>query len=39
VTRIIRVKDLMEAAKIARGCPILDDGGTVEVRPIRPMPA
>jgi hypothetical protein len=35
---IIRAKDLEEAAEIARGCPIFDNGGTVEVRPIQPMP-
>jgi hypothetical protein len=32
---IIEAKDLQHAARIASGCPILDDGGSVEVRPIR----
>ncbi|HXU75541.1 MAG TPA: YciI family protein [Methylomirabilota bacterium] len=36
---ILRARDLKEAAEMARGCPILENGGTVEVRPIRPMPA
>ncbi len=34
---IIRADDLSQAEKIARGCPILADGGSVEVRPINPM--
>jgi len=32
---IIEAPDLQHAARIASGCPILDDGGSVEVRPIR----
>ena len=36
---IIRARDLNEAAQIARGCPIFENDGTVEVRPIHAMPA
>jgi hypothetical protein len=31
---VIEAKDLDEAAQIARGCPVLDFGGSVEVRPV-----
>jgi hypothetical protein len=31
---IIEAKDLGEAAHIASGCPVLDHGGSVEVRPV-----
>ncbi len=34
---VILAKDLEEAAQIGSGCPILDSGGRVEVRPVRPM--
>jgi hypothetical protein len=34
---VIVAKDLDEAAKIGSGCPILESGGKVEVRPVRPM--
>jgi len=34
---LIEAKDLAQATELARGCPILDGGGTVEVRPIRQM--
>ena len=34
---IVEAKDATEAARIASGCPILEGGGTVEVRPVRPM--
>lgn len=34
---IISAKDLAEAAQLASGCPILEGGGSVEVRPIRSM--
>jgi len=30
---VIEAKDLDEAAELARGCPILEVGGSVEVRP------
>jgi hypothetical protein len=29
-----RVRDLDEAAKLASACPVLDFGGSVEVRPV-----
>lgn len=32
---LIIAKDLDEATELAKGCPILDLGGRVEVRPIR----
>ncbi len=35
---MILAKDLNEAAEIARGCPIFENGGTIEVRPIQVMP-
>ncbi|HEX5317496.1 MAG TPA: YciI family protein [Candidatus Kapabacteria bacterium] len=34
---IIKAKDLTEAAKIAKGCPVFEFGGSVEVRPVAPM--
>lgn len=34
---IVTAKSLDEAAELAKGCPILDLGGGVEVRPIRPF--
>lgn len=34
---IIKAADLKEAAELAKGCPILTVGGTVEVRPILEM--
>ncbi|MHB8637119.1 MAG: YciI family protein [Fimbriimonadaceae bacterium] len=36
---LIKAKDLAEANELAKGCPILDVGGTVEVRPVMEMPA
>ncbi len=36
---IIKAKDLTEAAEIAKGCPIFDNGGAVEVRKIAPIPS
>jgi hypothetical protein len=35
---ILKAADLNEAAEIAKGCPIFDNGGTVEVRKIAPVP-
>ena len=35
---IIEASDLRHAAQIASGCPILDGGGSVEVRPVLPLP-
>ena len=34
---LIEAKDLEQAAQIASGCPILEVGGSVEVRPVRAM--
>ena len=34
---IIEAKDLEQAARIAAGCPILEVGGMVEVRPVQPI--
>jgi len=36
---IIKARDLAEAAEIAKGCPIFDNGGNVEVRKIAPIPS
>jgi hypothetical protein len=34
---LVEAKDLSQAAGLASGCPILEYGGVVEVRPIRQM--
>jgi hypothetical protein len=34
---LIEARDLDEAAKIAAGCPIFENGGMVEVRPVMPI--
>ena len=34
---IIKAADITEAATIAKGCPLFQDGGTVEVRPVQQM--
>lgn len=34
---IITASDVAQAAELAKGCPILDGEGSVEVRPIRSM--
>jgi hypothetical protein len=34
---VILAKDLDEAAQIGSGCPLLDSGGKVEVRPVLQM--
>ena len=34
---IIEARDLAAAAEIAKGCPILEVGGSVEVRPIQQL--
>jgi len=34
---LVQAKDISEAAKLAAGCPIFDNGGFVEVRPIMQM--
>ena len=35
---IIEASDSAEAARIASGCPILEGGGSVEVRPVMQLP-
>lgn len=35
---IIEARDFAHAAEIASRCPILERGGSVEVRPVRPLP-
>ena len=34
---IVKARDLAEAAELSKGCPILEGGGSVEVRPVLPM--
>lgn len=34
---IVQARDLAQAAHLAGGCPILQNGGSVEVRPVMPM--
>jgi hypothetical protein len=34
---IVEAKDLEQASQIASGCPVLDHGGSVEVRPVMQM--
>jgi hypothetical protein len=34
---IVTAQDLNEAAEIAKGCPIFEHGGAVEVRTLQPM--
>jgi hypothetical protein len=34
---IIEARDIDQAAQIASGCPIVEGGGSVEVRPVRKM--
>lgn len=34
---ILEAKDLDHAAQLASGCPIIEGGGSVEVRPVRQM--
>ena len=36
---IVKANDVDEAAEVAKGCPILQAGGNVEVRPIIPVEA
>jgi hypothetical protein len=36
---VIDAKDLAQAVEISKGCPILEGGGSVEVRPIMKMTA
>jgi hypothetical protein len=32
---LIEAKDLAQAVELSKGCPVLDGGGSVEVRPVR----
>ncbi len=34
---LIEAKDIAHATELAKGCPIFDSGGQVEVRPLREM--
>ena len=34
---IVEARDIDEAVHLSRGCPILDGGGSVEVRPVMKM--
>jgi hypothetical protein len=34
---IVEARDVAEAAELAKGCPILEGGGSVEIRPVRKM--
>lgn len=36
---IIEARDAAHAAQIASGCPILEGGGSVEVRPVMALPS
>ncbi|HZE71926.1 MAG TPA: YciI family protein [Pyrinomonadaceae bacterium] len=36
---IIKARDLVEATEIAKGCPIFESGGGLEVRQIAPIPS
>ena len=35
---LIRAKDLSEAVELSRDCPIFENGGAIEVRPIQIIP-
>jgi hypothetical protein len=32
---VVQASDLSQAAELAKGCPILEVGGSVEIRPIQ----
>ena len=34
---MIQARDLEQATELSKGCPILEVGGSVEVRPIQPL--
>ena len=34
---LIKARDVTEAAELAKGCPVLERGGRVEVRPVMKM--
>jgi hypothetical protein len=36
---IVEARDLAHAAELSKGCPMLDGGGSVEIRPIGQLPA
>ncbi len=36
---LIEARDLAEAVRLAQGCPIVEGGGCVEVRPVMKFPA
>lgn len=36
---VITARDLAQAAELAKGCPMLAGGGSVEVRPVTTLPA
>jgi hypothetical protein len=36
---VVRARDLAHAAELAKGCPMVAGGGSVEVRPIGEQPA
>ena len=35
---LIKARDLAEAVELSKGCPILANGGSIEVRPIQKIP-
>jgi hypothetical protein len=34
---VVEAKDLLDAVEISKGCPILEVGGSVEVRPVQKL--
>jgi len=36
---VIEARDLAEAAELSKGCPMLEGGGSVEIRPVAKLPA
>lgn len=36
---VVLARDIEEAARLAAGCPVLEGGGSVEVRPVHVLPA
>ena len=34
---VVEARDLDHAAELSKGCPILDIGGSVEIRPVQPF--
>jgi hypothetical protein len=35
---VVQARDLHEAVEISKGCPIVEGGGSVEIRPVIKMP-